>query len=103
MVVARRRHEIAVRMALGASPRAIACAVVRDGLQAAVLGIVAGVLMSGIASMTLRPVFLRFVPPVDPIVIAGVSLLVLFVALLASYAPAVQAARSSPVEALKET
>jgi putative ABC transport system permease protein len=97
-----RRREIAIRVALGATPAVTAWAVVREGLKPVIAGIGAGILLSIGASMALRPMFLRYLPSLNPVVIALVSLFIVIVALATSYVPARQAASSSPQAALKE-
>ena len=101
-MVARRRHEIAVRVALGASPGVVARIIARDGLKPVFVGTTAGILLSSITSLTLRPMFLRFIPAVDPVVVGLVSLFIVLVAMVTSYVPASRAAAESPVSALKE-
>ena len=96
-----RRPEIGVRVALGASPRAIAAFVVRRGGAAAGVGLVAG--MAG--ALALGPVLeslLYGVRPADPVTIAVVAGVFAVVTLAASWAPARRAIRLDPVQVLRQ-
>jgi ABC-type antimicrobial peptide transport system permease subunit len=99
--VGRRAHEIGVRMALGARPGAVEAMVLREGLRLGVLGTGAGFLAALALSRVLRRL-LHEVSPTDPMTFAGVGLLLLAVALLASFLPARRAARVDPVAILRE-
>lgn len=94
--VIRRRHEIAVRMALGATPRVVASGVLREGIRPVMLGIVGGGLTSVMTNMLLRPRFLRFVPPLDGVVLTVVPLLMILVGMCACYLPARYASKTDP-------
>jgi predicted permease len=98
--VGRRTQEIGIRMAVGATRGAIAKLVLREGLRMALIGIALGVpLALGIAQL-LRSGLHGF-PPADPVTFIGVPLLLLVVALLASWLPARRAARIDPMAALR--
>ena len=98
--VARRAHDIAMRMALGANARRIVVTVLKHGMQPVVLGVIAGV---GAALLLGRYLtgLLFGVAPSDPVTLAGVAGVTLVAALLASWLPARRAARASPLEALR--
>ena len=100
-LVARRTREIGVRMALGAARRRIVREVLARALLPVCLGIVAGVAGGAAAGMALRSQ-LHGVSPTDPVTLAAVPILLLGVALLASYLPARRAARVDPAVALTE-
>ena len=96
----RRTREIGIRMALGAHRRDVLRLVLRQGLLLALGGLAAGLL----ASLGLAPALsslLYGVKPADPLTLAFVSLLLMFVALLATYIPARRAAGVEPVSALR--
>ena len=97
---AQRTREIGIRMALGASRRDILVAVVRQGLQLALIGIAAGLAGAFALSRLLRSMLVG-VNPGDPGTFLGVSLLLLSVTLLASYIPARRATKVDPMVALR--
>ena len=98
--VAQRTHEIGLRMALGAARSNVMSLVVREGLLMAVLGVVAGV---GGAALSTRLMtnLLVGITPRDPIAFGTSAMLLLMVALAASYLPARRATRVDPVVALR--
>jgi predicted permease len=99
-LVSRRRREIGIRMALGASRAQVLGLVVRRGLVTAAWGVGAGVL-GGLALTRLMQGLLYGVAPRDPATFGLVALLLLLIALLASTVPALRAARTDPLEALR--
>ena len=99
--VAQRQREIGIRMALGARPQAIANLV---GGQALVL-VAIGVALGLAAAFLLAPLagaVLYGVGPADPASMAAAALLVALVASLAAFIPAARAARVDPAIALRE-
>jgi putative ABC transport system permease protein len=99
--VTRRRHEIGVRMALGAERGRIAGMVVARALAMAGVGVVIGV-SGGLALTRWLRSMLFGVSATDPLVFAGASLFLLTVAAIAGYLPARRAARVDPGVALRE-
>ena len=98
--MSRRTREIAVRLALGASPRRLVGLVLRDGAAWTVLGLAGG--LSGAAMLTRYLESLLFrVGPHDVVTFGGVALLLAAVALGASLIPALQAMRVDPMRALR--
>lgn len=98
--VNQRRHEIGIRMALGASRNDILHLIVRKGIVLAGLGLLIG--SAGSLGLTHFLSSLLFgVTPTDPATFAGVALLLLAVALAASYIPARRATRADPIVALR--
>jgi predicted permease len=98
--VTRRTQEIGVRMALGAEARTLRRMVVGQGGRVALAGVALGVLVS--LGLTRYIESLLFgVKPLDVPTFAGVSAVMVAVALLASYLPARRASRVDPVEALR--
>ena len=98
--VSRRTHEIGLRVALGASQSHILRLVVGRGLITSLIGSAVGVgaallLTRGLAGM------LYGITPRDPLVFAGVPLLLIAVSVLASYVPARKATRIDPLVALR--
>ncbi|HEX3879100.1 MAG TPA: ABC transporter permease [Bryobacteraceae bacterium] len=100
-MVARRRNEIGVRIALGASQGRVIGLVLGEALLLLSAGIVVGIglaLWAGQAAASL----LYGMKPRDPVMLGGAVLLLAAVALLASYGPAHRASRLQPMDALRE-
>ena len=98
--VAQRAREIGVRMALGATRTDIFWLILGRACLFAMAGVVAGIAFA-IPSMRLLTALLYQVRPGDPIVIAALALMLLLVAVLASYVPARRAARVDPLTTLR--
>ncbi|MEK7402581.1 MAG: ABC transporter permease [Gemmatimonadota bacterium] len=99
-IVTLRTRELGVRIALGAQPSAVAAMMTRQGMVLAGIGIVVGaVAFTGVARF-LRT-FLFGVAPTDPVTVVAASLLLVAVAMLASWIPARRASRVDPMEALR--
>jgi predicted permease len=101
-MVGQRAHEIGVRMALGALPSTIGKMIVSRGVGLAGIGVGIGLLLSGIMAPLISSL-LYGVRPLDPEVFLSVPLILMVVALLASYIPARRAARVNPIVALRES
>ena len=98
--VSQRRHEFAVRLAVGASRGGLVRLVLNDGLGTALIASAAGLLIAAGATHFIADLLLD-VPPRDPAVFAAVATGVLAVAILASLWPALRASRVNPAEALR--
>jgi len=98
--VTRRTREIGVRMTLGARARDVIMMVVGQALLLAVVGVAIG-LGAAFVLTRLMGSLLFGVSATDPLVLAGVSVLLVAVAVLASYLPARRAAGVDPLEALR--
>ncbi|HEX6896341.1 MAG TPA: ABC transporter permease [Bryobacteraceae bacterium] len=101
-MVGQRSHEIGVRMALGARPSTIGKMIVSRGAGLAGTGVAVGLLFSGIMAPLISSL-LYGVRSLDPEVFLAVPLILMVVALLASYIPARRAARVNPIVALRES
>jgi len=99
-IVSWRTREIGIRMALGAQRWQIIQAVVRQSLLLAVGGSAAGLVTAGLLGRLLRG-FLFDVKAVDPITYSAVPLLMILLALIASWVPAMRAAAVDPITTLR--
>jgi predicted permease len=100
-LVAMRSRELAIRMAVGAAPRAILTMVLRQSMRVAVIGLVAG---GGAAVAVSRWIQSEYhgILGIDGAAFGGAAALFLTAMLLASAIPAVRASRLDPVEKLKD-
>ena len=99
-VVSRRTREIGIRMALGARAADVLRMVVSQAGRVAVLGVGVGLLAAIFAARSLESLLFE-INAGDPVVFAVVSVIMLGVALLASYIPARRASAVDPVEAIR--
>jgi putative ABC transport system permease protein len=99
-VVAERRQEIGVRMALGATGGQILGQFLRHGLIVVAIGIACGVVATLAAVRSLASLVFG-VTVTDPATLSAVASLLTVVALLACYMPARSAARIDPLQALR--
>jgi predicted permease len=94
-------HDIGVRIALGAQRGNILGMVVGRGMQLAVIGVGAG-LLGAVALTRLMSSLLFGTTATDPVTFSAVSVILLAIALLATYIPARRATRVDPMVALRE-
>jgi putative ABC transport system permease protein len=99
-LVSRRRREIGIRLALGASRANVVALVVRRGVAYAAAGIGAGAL-AALFLTRLMAGLLYGVAPRDPLTFAAVIAILLAIAVAASAIPALRASRVDPLEALR--
>lgn len=99
--VQRRRGELAVRLALGASAAQVRSLVVREGLAPILAGLVVGLAL-GVGSARAVAAMLFGVAPTQPMVVAIVATIVLVAALVACLEPAVRAARTPVASTLRQ-
>jgi predicted permease len=98
--VSQRTGEIGVRMALGAGPKDIVRMILGDGMKLVLIGVGLG-LAGALALTRLMTALLFEVRATDPVVYAGVIALILLVAFLANFIPALRATRIDPMVALR--
>ena len=98
--VTQRTNEIGVRMALGAKSSGILLSFGGRGLALTLTGLVIGLALTAIAARSMTSLLYGFQPDYVPTV-AAVSFILLGVAALASFVPALRASRVDPVTALR--
>lgn len=98
--VAARRHEIAIRSAVGAERGRILQLVLSQGMRMIVIGSVAGIVVSIVLARVLQT-WLYGVATIDVITLLGAVALFAVVALIACWVPAYRASTIEPVEALR--
>jgi len=100
-MVARRKNEIGIRMALGAERRDVVRMVMREAGVLLAAGVLVGLLLAVLAARTAATLLFGLAPG-DPSTLAMAAGGLGLVAMLASYLPALRASRLEPTEALRE-
>lgn len=98
--VSQRTREIGIRMAIGARHQDVSRMVMRQGLVLMAVGVALGLLGALVLSRFITSQ-LYGVTPNDPVTLAGVFVVMVVVAMVASYLPARRAARVDPILALR--
>ena len=98
--VTQRTREIGVRIALGARHGEILGFILRGGAGLAVTGVAIGLAVSLVVTRFLST-FLYGISPTDPVTFAGISILLMLIALAACYIPARRAGGIDPMVALR--
>jgi len=98
--VAQRTREIGIRMALGARRADVLQMTVKDGLKLVCAGMLLGVAAAFILTRVMSTL-LYGISATDPITFVGISFVLLAVAMLASYVPALRATKVDPIIALR--
>ena len=93
--VAQRTHEIGIRMALGAERLEVLRLIVRQGMALTITGVAIG-LIGALSIGRFIAALLYGIKSTDPVTLAGVSLILIAVSLIASYIPAHGRRRSIP-------
>jgi predicted permease len=100
-MVARRRNEIGVRIALGASRGRVIALVLREAVILLLIGLTLGTALAVWAGQAAASLVYGITPR-DPLTLGGAVALLAIVALGASYGPAWRAARLQPMDALRD-
>ena len=98
--VARRTNEIGIRLALGAAPPRVRRLVIVQGLRLTLAGMALGLAISVAVTRFLEGLLFR-VSATDPLTVAGGSILLVLVTLVACYVPARRATNVDPLVALR--
>ena len=99
--VSQRRHEIGIRLALGAEPHDIRRLFLRWSLVLAGVGVMLGITVAVNVTRVLQSLLFD-ISPLDPITFIAVAVLLATAAVLAAYVPSRRAAALDPVETLRE-
>ena len=99
-VVSLRTRELAVRMALGATPGAVVRMLTKQGVAVTGLGIAGGLALFVAVARALRSLLFG-VAAADPVTLAGASLLLVAIAALASWLPARRTSQVDPADVLR--
>jgi predicted permease len=98
--VAQRTTEIGIRMALGAGARSVLSLVIGQGMRLAIIGVLAGLIGSYVASRLIASLLFA-VSPTDVVIFGSTAALLSGVALIACYLPARRAAKTDPAVCLR--
>jgi putative ABC transport system permease protein len=98
--VSRRRHEIGVRMALGALPARILQLIVWQGMRLVLVGVGVGIVGSFVLTRVISSLLYN-VSPTDPLTFASVTAILVIVGIFACALPALRAMRVNPTVALR--
>jgi predicted permease len=99
--VAQRTREIGVRIALGASRRQIFRLILEYSIRLTIIGLVIGMIATLVLTRYVST-FLFHVTSYDPITLIGMAMVIMLIALSASYLPAHRATRIDPITALRQ-
>jgi predicted permease len=100
-LVARRRNEIGIRLALGAERGQVVVMVMREALRLLAIGVVTGLALSLIAGRGAQSLLFGL-KPYDPVTLVAAALLLALIAAAASFLPARRASRLDPMVALRD-
>jgi putative ABC transport system permease protein len=98
--VTQRTHEIGIRMAIGARPRDVFAMILGQGMKLTLFGVVIG-LLAAFGLTRLMETMLFGVQPTDAPTFTAISVLLVTVALLASYLPGRRATKVEPTISLR--
>jgi predicted permease len=98
--VAQRTREFGVRVAMGARPRDILRLILRESGTLTISGMTAGLILAALSARIVANAIYG-VSPLDPLTYGAVGLVLVTVALAASYVPARRATKVDPMVALR--
>jgi putative ABC transport system permease protein len=98
--VTQRTQEIGIRMALGAQSRDVLALIIKQGMALSLLGILLGLLVS-LALTRVLASQLYGISSTDPVTFTAISVLLMLVAMIACYIPALRATKLDPLIALR--
>ncbi len=98
--VAQRTREIGIRMALGAQRSEVLRMTVMQGLKLVGLGLVIGLVAAFLLTRVMASLLFG-ISATDPLIFFGISIVLLAVAILASFIPALRATKVDPMIALR--
>ena len=101
-IVALRRREIGVRLAIGAPPSRIITMVIRQALKLVLAGMACGLALSVPMAFAMRATFVAKVTAADPMVFLPTIVVLLAVGVLAAAIPALRASRIDPIATLRQ-
>jgi predicted permease len=99
--VIQRRREIGIRMSVGADQYSVSLMVLLQCAKLAGVGLVTGFLVALAVTRLFRSL-LHGLSPTDPITFVAIALILITVAIAASYLPVRRATRTNPIEALND-
>jgi predicted permease len=100
LYVGSRRNEFGIRMALGAQPSGLIRLVLQEGLLLSAAGAATGLIGALLLTRTIASLLFH-VSPTDPVIFTGVPLVLIAVAMIACFVPALRASRVDPISALR--
>jgi predicted permease len=100
-LVARRRNEIGIRLALGAERGQVVAMVMREAGRLLLIGIITGAALSLVAGRGAGSLLFGL-KPYDPLTLVGAAVLLALIAAAASFLPARRASRLDPMVALRD-
>ena len=98
--VARRRRELAIRLAIGASPRSVAQLVIGRAIKLAAVGALIGLAIALSGARVIRSMLFA-TDARDPVTFVAITLLLALIAIVAVLVPAVKASRVDPMTTLR--
>jgi ABC-type antimicrobial peptide transport system permease subunit len=98
--VAQRTREIGIRIALGARPGDVLRMTIKQGLKLVGAGMILGLVVAFLLTRVLQSLLFG-ISATDPVTFFSISLVLLAVAILANYLPALRATKVDPIIALR--